>query len=96
MECLYTLQSFGIPSIQMPLVNGVTSNKKRRRKNKTKKNDTVVGDDNNNSILKLNKCFLSCLPFHALSHWFRKGFNIFLYIEIKLQVRLFLFIYNWV
>ena len=54
MECLYTLQSFGIPSNQMPLVDGITSNKKRRRKNKTKKNDTVVGDDNNNSIVKLD------------------------------------------
>ena len=53
MECLYALQSFGIPSNQMPLVNGITSNKKRRRKNKTKKNDSIVGEDTNSSNLDL-------------------------------------------
>jgi len=44
MECLYAMQSFGIPSDQFPLVVGVTSNKKRRKKTKkpTKK-DTAGG-----------------------------------------------------
>ena len=51
MECLYALQSFGIPSNQIPIDNGITSNKKRRRRNKAKKNDSVV---NNNSYLNLD------------------------------------------
>ena len=55
MECLYALQSFGIPSNEIPIVNGIISNKKRRRKNKTKRNDSIVGKDyNNNGNLKLN------------------------------------------
>merc|ERR1719491_28278 len=54
MECLYALQSFGIPSSQIPLVIGITSNKKRRRK-ETKRNKDVDENNNNNDCnLKLD------------------------------------------
>merc|ERR1719491_1082857 len=54
MELLYTLQSFGIPSNQVPLVSGITSNKKRRKNEKKQNNGDVGEDNNNNNIIKLN------------------------------------------
>ena len=47
------MQSFGIPSNQMPLVNGIVSNKKRRKRNKVKKKGSAVGDDDTNGNIKL-------------------------------------------
>jgi len=53
-ELLYTLQSFGIPSNQIPLVAGTTSNKKRRKYETKRKNGDVGEDNNDNNIIKLN------------------------------------------
>jgi len=47
MECLYALQSFGIPSDLFPLAVGTTSNNKRIRK-EVRKNNYAFGEDNTN------------------------------------------------
>jgi len=48
-ECLYALQSFGIPSSQIPLVGAISSHKKRKRKTETKRKSTPNGGKENNS-----------------------------------------------
>lgn len=62
MECLYALQSFGVPSDQIPIVAGTRQNKKKKRK-KTKENDDTNNIKNNNLTLDnhgkwLNLCQL--------------------------------------
>jgi len=49
MECLYALQSFGIPADQIPFVVGSTLYLKRKKKKTKKNNDDAVDEDNNNN-----------------------------------------------
>ena len=49
LECLYALQSFGIPYSEIPLVGAIPSHRKRRRKSKTKRKSTPSGGKENNS-----------------------------------------------
>merc|ERR1711865_231318 len=56
MECLYALQSFGIPPNQIPLVVGTSSSKKRRRKETKRNNKTNLKLSNH--IKWMNLCQL--------------------------------------
>ena len=48
MECLYALQSFGIPFNQIPIDDGIASKKKRKRRKQAKKNNDDSDKDNDN------------------------------------------------
>ena len=49
MECVYALQSFGIPSNQIPLVVGATNVNNKRRKKETKRNAAATAGENSNN-----------------------------------------------